>query len=111
MLRSKKLDYLQINYSIDDRLAEARLLLLAAERGAAVLVNMPFGGGGLLRGLLDKPLLSWAADIGYKNWQQVLLKSVLSHPAVTCASPSTRRRLHRAENATTRIGATPDPMF
>ena len=73
VLRSEKLDFLQINYSIDDRQAEQRLLPLAAERGVAVIVNMPFGGGGLLRGLLDKPLPSWAADIGCKSWPQVLL--------------------------------------
>ena len=111
VLRSEKLDFLQINYSIDDRQAEERLLPLAAERGVAVLVNMPFGGGGLLRGLLNKPLPVWAADIGCKSWPQVLLKFVLSHPAVTCAIPGTRRRLHMAENATAGIGPVPDPKF
>ena len=111
VLRSEKLDFLQINYSIDDRQAEERLLPLAAERGVAVLVNMPFGGGGLLRGLLNKPLPVWAADIGCKSWPQVLLKFVLSHPAVTCAIPGTRRRLHMAENATAGIRPVPDPKF
>ena len=51
MLRSEPLDFLQINYALDDRAAEQRLLPLAAERGVAVIVNMPFGGGGLLRTL------------------------------------------------------------
>ena len=91
VLRAEKLDFLQINYSLDDRAAEERLLPLAAERGVAVIVNLPFGGGGLLRGLRDRPLPGWAAEIGCTSWAQVLLKFVLSHPAVTCAIPGTRR--------------------
>jgi len=72
---------------------------------------MPFGGGGLLRGLLDKPLHAWASEIGCKRWSQVLLKFVRSHPAVTCVIPGTRRRLHMEENATAGIGPAPDPKF
>ena len=60
VLRAEQLDFLQINYSIDAREAEQRLLPLAAERGVAVIVNMPFGGGGLLRKLRDQPLPAWA---------------------------------------------------
>ena len=63
VLRAEKLDFLQINYALDDRLAEQRLLPLAAERGVAVIVNMPFGGGGLLRGLLPQA----AARLGGRN--------------------------------------------
>ena len=54
VLRAERLDFLQINYALDDREAERRVLPLAAERGVAVIVNMPFGGGGLLRGLLAR---------------------------------------------------------
>jgi hypothetical protein len=92
VLRAEKLDFLQINYALDDRQPRERLLPLAAERGVAVIVNMPFGGGGLLRGLLGKPLPGWAGEIGCTSWAQVLLKFVLSQPAVTCAIPGTRRR-------------------
>lgn len=111
VLRAEKLDFLQINYAFDDRQAEARLLPLAAERGVAVLVNMPFGGGGLLRGLLDKPLPPWAAEIGCASWPQLLLKFVLSHPAVTCAIPGTRRRAHMQDNAAAGVGPAPEPAF
>jgi len=111
VLRAEKLDFLQINYAFDDRQAEARLLPLAAERGVAVLVNMPFGGGGLLRGLLDKPLPTWAAEIGCASWPQLLLKFVLSHPAVTCAIPGTRRRAHMQDNAAAGVGPVPEPAF
>ena len=111
VLRAEKLDFLQVNYAFDDRLAGERLLPLAAERGVAVIVNMPFGGGGLLRGLLGKPLPPWAAEIGCTSWAQVLLKFVLSHPAVTCTIPGTRRPEHMQDNAKAGLGPAPEPVF
>jgi diketogulonate reductase-like aldo/keto reductase len=107
VLRKERVDFLQINYALDDRTAEERLLPLAAERGVAVIVNMPFGGGGLLRRLLGKPLPGWAAEIGCASWPQVLLRFVLSHPAVTCAIPGTRRPEHMEDNARAGFGDAP----
>lgn len=111
VLRAEKLDFLQINYAIDDREVEKRLLPLAAERGVAVIVNQPFGGGGLLRGLRDKPLPDWAAEIGATSWAQVLLKFTLSHPSVTCVIPGTSRPEHMADNAKAGTGPVPDAAF
>ncbi|MBV9892204.1 MAG: aldo/keto reductase [Rhizobacter sp.] len=111
VLRAERLDFLQIDYALDDRAAERRVLPLAAERGVAVLVNMPFGGGALLRTLLAKPLPAWAGEIGCTSWPQVLLKFVLSHPAVTCAIPGTRRREHMEDNVRAGFGAAPPPAF
>lgn len=108
IMRAEKLDFVQLNYSLDDRAAEARLLPLAAERGIAVLVNQPFGGGGLLRGLVDKPLPAWAGEIGCASWAQVLLKYVVSHPAVTCAIPGTSRPQHMRDNVAAGMGVLPD---
>jgi aryl-alcohol dehydrogenase-like predicted oxidoreductase len=111
VLRAQKLDFLQINYSLDARGAEERLLPLAAERGVAVIVNLPFGGGGLLRRLRDKPLPGWDAEIGCSSWAQVLIKFVLSHPAVTCTIPGTSRAGHMADNAAAGAGPLPDAAF
>ena len=111
ILREQPLDFIQLSYNPADREAEQRLLPLAAERGVAVIVNMPFGGGGLLRGLLNHPLPPWAADIGCTSWAQVLLKFVLSHPAVTCTIPGTRRREHMADNVRAGLGPMPEPGF
>ena len=108
IMRAEKLDFVQLNYSLDDRVAEARLLPLAAERGIAVLVNQPFGGGGLLRSLAGAPLPAWAAEIGCTSWAQVLLKYVVTHPAVTCAIPGTNRPQHMRENVAAGMGAMPD---
>jgi diketogulonate reductase-like aldo/keto reductase len=111
VLRSEPLDFLQINYSVQERGAAHRLLPLAAERGVAVLVNRPFGGGGLMRSLRARALPAWAAEIGCRTWSQVLLKFVLSHPAVTCAIPGTGSPEHMAQNAEAGSGVIPEPGF
>ena len=108
VMRRHALDFVQLNYAINDRAAEAKLLPLAAARGIAVLVNQPFGGGGLLRSLLPRPLPGWAADIGCTSWAQVLLKFVLAHPAVTCVIPGTGRAQHMRDNVQAGLGALPD---
>lgn len=111
VMRAERFDFLQINYSLDEREAERQILPLAAERGVAVLINRPFGGGGLLRRLRDRPLPGWSAEIGATTWAQLLLKFVLSHPAVTCAIPGTGRPEHMADNARGGVGPIPDPGF
>ena len=111
VLRAEALDFVQVDYAIDDRDAARRILPLASERGVAVLINRPFGGGGLLKRLAGKPLPPWAAEIGATTWSQVLLKFVLSHPAVTCAIPGTGNAGHMAENAAAALGDIPAPGF
>ena len=111
VLRGERLDFLQINYALDDREAERRLLPLAAERGVGVIVNRPFGGGGLLRRLRATPLPAWAAEIGCAGWPQLLLKFVLAQPAVTCAIPGTGRRAHLLDNVAAGSGSVPGPAY
>jgi diketogulonate reductase-like aldo/keto reductase len=111
VLRSAKPDFVQLNYALDDREAAQRLLPLAADLGIAVLVNRPFGGGGLLRRLRDRPLPGWAAEAGATSWAQLLLKFALSHPAVTCAIPGTSRPEHMADNLAAGRGDAPAASF
>lgn len=111
VMRSEPLDFVQLNYSIGDRAAEQRLLPLAAERGIAVLVNLPFGGGQLLARLRQQALPPWARDIGCASWNQLLLKFVLSQPAVTCVIPGTSTPGHMRDNAGAGGGELPGPDF
>lgn len=108
VMRAEKPDFVQLDYSLADRTAEQRLLPLAAELGVAVIVNQPFGGGGLLQSLLAKPLPAWAAEIGCETWAQVLLKFVLANPAVTCVIPGTGRPEHMKDNVRAGFGRYPD---
>jgi diketogulonate reductase-like aldo/keto reductase len=108
MIASQPLDFVQINYSVGERDAEKRLLPLARDRGVAVLVNRPFVGGDLLRRLAAKPLPAWAAEIECTSWSQLLLKFVVSHPAVTCAIPATSKVEHLRDNMKAGVGRMPD---
>jgi diketogulonate reductase-like aldo/keto reductase len=98
VMRTHKLDFVQLTYNPVDRAAEERLLPLAAERGIAVLANRPFQEGALLRRLQRHPLPAWAAEIDCGSWAQVVLKFIVSHPTITCAIPATRRVDHVREN-------------
>jgi aryl-alcohol dehydrogenase-like predicted oxidoreductase len=108
IIRAEAIDSVQLNYSIDNRASEARLLPLAADRGVAVLVNLPFGGGGLLKRVQGKPLPPWASELGCRTWAQLLLKYVIAHPSVTCVIPGTSRPEHMRENAEAGTGGLPD---
>ena len=108
VLRAEKWDFVQINYALDDRAVERRLLPLAAERGTAVIVNQPFGGGGLLRKLMARKLPDWAGEIGATSWAQILLKFVLANPAVTCVIPGTGKPEHMKDNVQAGLGVYPD---
>lgn len=108
LIASETVDFIQINYSVGERQAEQRLLPLARERGVAVIANRPFIGGDVFRRLRNKPLPAWAGEIDCSNWAQLLLKFVVSHPAVTCAIPATSKLDHLRENMQAGFGRMPD---
>ena len=107
-LASHDVEFLQVNYSVVEPEAARRLLPLAQERGVAVIVNRPFGGGGLIRRLRGRPLPSYAAELGCESWSQLLLKWVVADPAVTCAIPATSQPAHLADNLAAGDGPLPD---
>ena len=108
IMRDHPLDFVQITYNMLDRAAESRLLPLARERGIAVIINRPFRGADLFRRVEGRPLPGWAAEIGCEHWSQVFLKFVVSHPAVTCAIPATRRVEYMKQNMAAGRGQLPD---
>ena len=108
MIASESLDFIQINYSVVEREAEKRLLPLAKDRGVAVIVNRPFAGGELFASLKEKPLPGFAAEIGCGSWAQLMLKFIISHPAITCAIPATSKVKHLRDNMGALTGPLPD---
>ena len=108
VIATRKVDFLQINYSVTERGAEQRLLPLARDRGIAVIANRPFARGNVFSSVRSKPLPSWAAEIDCTTWAQVFLKFVISNPAVTCAIPATSNVSHLRENMQAGSGRLPD---
>ncbi len=109
-MRRYPLDFVQVNYSLGDRTAEAEVIPLAVERRMAVMAAVPLGGG---RNLLidqvgNRPLPPWAADFGITSWSQFFLKYAVSHPAVTCAIPGSSKLSHLEDNQAAGHGRLPD---
>ena len=107
-LRSEKLDFLQINYSLMEHEAEQRILPLAQDRQVAVIVNRPFGGGDLFSRVRAKPLPDWTVEFDCRSWAQFFLKWIIAHPAVTCAIPATNKASHLEDNLKAGAGRLPD---
>lgn len=108
VISSRPVDFIQINYSVGERDAERRLLPLAMERGVAVIANRPFAGGDLFSRLRSRALPTWAREMDCESWAQVLLKFVISHPAITCAIPATSKVSHLRDNMKAGYGRLPD---
>lgn len=108
VMRAHPIDFVQVTYNVLDREVEERILPLARERGIAVIVNRPFRQGSLIDRVGRHPLPAWAREIDCVNWAQVLLKFVVSHPAVTCAIPATSSVAHVRENMGAASGRLPD---
>jgi aryl-alcohol dehydrogenase-like predicted oxidoreductase len=106
LMQRQTLDFIQVDYAIDNRAAADRILPLAADRGIAVLINLPFGRGRVLRAFGTRPLPDWAAALGITSWPQFALKYIVSHPAVTCAIPGTARPRYLVDN----LGAARAPL-
>jgi len=107
-MKAQRPDFVQINYSIVDRGAAQRILPLAQELRMGVIINRPFGSGGVIRAVLGKPLPPWAAEFDCHSWAQFLLKWVVSHPAVTCVIPATNNPQHLEDNIGAGFGRLPD---
>jgi diketogulonate reductase-like aldo/keto reductase len=108
LMKSDKLDFIQIPYSITDREAEKRLLPAAKDTGTAVLVMTPFESGGLFAKVRKTPLPPIAAELDCTSWAQLFLKFIIGHPAVTCPIPATSKPEHVADNLGAGFGRLPD---
>ena len=107
-LQRERPDTIQVNYSITERESEERLIPLAADRGAAVIINRPFMNGALFKRLDGRPLPPWATEFGATTWAQFSLKYILSNPRVTVVLTETSNPKHMAENAQAALGPMPD---
>jgi len=108
VLTREQPDFVQVDYSLDNREAEKRILPRAAEVKAAVLTALPFGRGRLFRAVHGKPVPAWAATFA-GSWAQFFLKYLLGDPRVTAVIPGTSDPAHMIDNLGAMHGALPDP--
>ena len=108
IMREYPLDFIGIDYAIDNRVAEEEILPLAMDEGIAVMVYLPFGRSRMWDRIGDRPLPEWAAEFDAHAWSQFMLKFVVAHPAVTVAAPGTGDPQHMVENLGAARGRLPD---
>jgi aryl-alcohol dehydrogenase-like predicted oxidoreductase len=108
LIRREKPDFVEVDCSIANREAEARIIPAAADAGAAVLVALPFGRSSLFGAVRGKPLPPVAEEIGAVSWGQVFLKYLLGNPAITAIIPGTNKAEHMADNLGAGHGIVPD---
>ena len=108
IMRDEDMDTIQVDYAINNRNAEQRILPLAADRGFGVLINLPFGRKSTFAAVGNKPLPPWAAEYDIHSWAQYFLKWIVSHPAVTVAIPGTAKMSYLVDNLGAARGRLPD---
>ena len=98
LLKSEKLDFMQVNYSMAERSVEERLLPVAADTGTAILVNLPFARAHLFRAVAGKTVPDWAKEFDAPTWGQFFLKYILASEAVNCVLPGTDKPEYMTDN-------------
>ncbi len=108
VIKKETLDFIQVDYALDNRDAGDRIIPLAGDRGAAVMINLPFGRGRLFKAVQGKKLPEWASEFDCQSWPQFFLKYIVSHPAITCAVPGMARTEYVVDNLGAARGRLPD---
>ena len=108
ILKTQAFDFVQLSYNIANRDVESPLLSIAQDKGIAVIVNRPYQRGDLFSHVKGEPLPAWAQEFDCNSWGQFFLKFAVSHPAVTCAIPATKKVKHMQDNMLAGRGRLPD---
>ena len=107
-MRKEPLDFIGVDYAVDNRESAKKILPLAQDRGIAVLVYLPFGRTRLWNRVEGKEVPEWAGDFDASSWAQFFLKFVAAHPAVTAITPATSKPHHMLDNIGGAVGRLPD---
>lgn len=108
IMRNEPLDFIGVDYAVDGREVDEKILPLAQERKIGVLAYAPFGRTRLFRRVGDRPLPDWAGEFDARTWAQFFLKWVIGHPAITCVTPATSQAKNMLDNIGGGIGRLPN---
>ena len=107
-MRDYPLDFIGVDYAVDNTDAADEVLPLAQERGIGVLVYVPFGRTRLWNRVGDREVPDWAREFGANSWAQFFIKFAAAHPAVTCVTPATSNPEHMVDNLGAGLGRMPN---
>ena len=99
LMRSRRVDVVQIPYHPGERTAEEEILPEADRLGIGVIAMTPFATGRLLERAPPDEMLAPLASSGVHTWPEALLKWALTDPRVSCVIPATSRPEHMRANA------------
>ncbi len=107
-MRNEPIDFIGVDYAVDNRSAADMILPLAQDRGIGVLVYLPFGRTRLWNRVEGRDVPEWASEFDAETWAQFFIKFAAAHPAVTCVTPATSRPHHMVDNLGGARGRLPD---
>lgn len=107
-MREYPIDFIGVDYAVDNRHAADSVLPLAQELGIAVLNYVPFGRSRLFTRVSGVDVPEWAQEIGIDTWGKFFIKYAAAHPAVTCVTPATSKAKHMLDNIGAAYGELPD---
>ena len=108
VMREEPLDFIGVDYAVDNRESAETILPLAQDRGIAVLLYVPFGRTRLWRRVAGRQVPEWAQEFGANTWAQFFIKFAAAHPAVTCVTPATSKAKNMLDNMGAAVGELPD---
>ncbi|HVS30502.1 MAG TPA: aldo/keto reductase [Thermoanaerobaculia bacterium] len=108
VMRTEPIDFIGVDYAVDNRDVEQTILPLAQERKIGVLVYVPFGRTRLFQRVAGKEVPEWAREFDATTWAQFFIKYVAAHPAVTTVTPATSKVTHMIDNIGGGSGRLPD---
>ena len=107
-MKDYPIDFIGVDYAVDNRRAADRILPLAQDLGIATLIYVPFGRTRLFSRTSGMDVPEWAQEFGAITWAQFFIKYVAAHPATTCVTPATSKAKHMLDNIAAAYGELPD---
>ena len=108
VMREEPVDFIGVDYAVDNRESADMILPLAAELGIAVLSYIPFGRTRLWSRVSGVDVPAWAQDFGADTWGKFFIKYAAAHPAITCVTPATSKAHHMLDNVGAAFGDLPN---